>query len=119
MDDKVLQDGHVAGEPRLPEDAVQPAEGDRHPSQQQRRQPEQAVVPCPRPEREAPESLQRKGAVLDDGGCFVRFVFYCCCSATSTSCLVVGSWGIERWPGKRNADIKYHVRLVELCFYAN
>lgn len=60
MDREVLEDGHVAGEPRLSEDAVHAAEGDSRPPQQQRRQPEQPAVPRPRSEGETPESLNRR-----------------------------------------------------------
>lgn len=60
MDREVLEDGHVAGEPRLSKDAVHAAQGDSRAPQEQRRQPEQPAVPRPRSEGEAPESLTRR-----------------------------------------------------------
>lgn len=57
VDDEELKDGHVGREPGLSKDAVQAAERDSHPSQQQRRQPEQPAVPRPRAEGQAPERL--------------------------------------------------------------
>lgn len=80
MHHEVLEQRHVFGEPSLAQDAVHAAKGERHPAQQQRRQPQQAAVPRPRPEGEAPESLvQVVGVRCNSGECWVVVRLCCVC----------------------------------------